>query len=515
MATMGSLAALDQYDDEGAGVLPTESVRAYQPSWRERIAQGWLGDNPSLAKQNFVEGVTGSRGLTRGVGLMDFVPVLGSVLGAQEALNEGQYREAGINVLPGAGPLKGAGKAAAKGMADVLGETGAEIRQAMPTILSRAEPTAGDVQAIKNMAKEYGHKPWPEARREVFKTTPEAYAETTAIVPQYSIRGDLPGPLPGEKLPAKGRTEPIIQNRDAIAARIAEKLDPLVRRNDPLLKFYHTGPVIRGLEQHGELPLEGANRFMLDWSGQGAATSPRTSTPPNLRNASFLLHERARGAPLDPARFAAEGNTPGYGMMGMHVNLADLFARGQQNPWVNPKPSTFRENWRGNLADVTADTHNIRSTLFEMDQLKPGSLPRGWFTSDEAYERYLKDGFPSARNIGDIADTLSDVTVKKVRRQSEYLPMADPWYGAAQKLGIHPAEAQSGGWFTYGPQTGLRSPPKTITNLLNDQIDATARVLDVPNEKVVKWWAQGKIPLSGIGGVGLMSSLAAQDNDRM
>ena len=253
-----------------------------------------------------------------------------------------------------------------------------------------------------------------------------------------------------------------------------------------------------------------ANTFMRDWAGQGAATSPRTQTPPNLRNSSLLLYERAAGNRVTPERYKAEGNQPGFPMMGMHVDLADKFARGVENPWMNPKPTTFRENWSGNLRDVTADTRNIRSTLYEMDQQLPGSLPRGWFNSDAAYAKYREHGF-KAVDAGDIADTLGSKTVKKIPRQSEYLPMAEPWYQAAQKLGIAPAETQSGGWFSYGGITGLQSPPKTIVNLLNDQIGATAKELKVSPQKAVEWWGRGKIPLAGVAGAGVMGGLASQD----
>lgn len=383
-----------------------------------------------------------------------------------------------------------------------------------PAIVSRANPTPDDINTVMDAAREYGRKGWPTAENEVFKTTPEAYAETTSLVPQVSVKDRLPGPLPGEALPNKGRADVIMQNTDAIANRIAERLDPMVQAGDERLKFYHTGPVIRGLERYGEMPVGDANEFMRNWSGQGAATSPRTQTPPNLRNSSFLTYLREGGNPLTPERYAREGNTPGFPMMGMHVDLADKFARGIENPLVNPKPFTFRENWSGNLRDVTADTHNIRSTLYEMDQVAPGSLPRGWFASDDAYARYRNDGFHTL-DPGDILDTLGTKTVNKIPRQSEYLPMAEPWYRAAEKVGIAPAEAQSGGWFSYGGITGLQSPPKTITNLLNDQIGATSKALNVPPEKVVNWWAHKKIPLAAIGGAmvapGVMGGLAQQD----
>jgi len=376
----------------------------------------------------------------------------------------------------------------------------ARARFGMPAILGRRMPTPEDIASIRASAAQFGHAPWPTAEREIFSTTPEAYGETTLLVPQVSIKGQLPGPLPGESLPNKGRASPIIAQTPELGANIASDLYPLVRDQSPLLKFYHTGPVIRGIENYGEMSTPEAAGFLRNWAGQGAATSPRTSTPPNLRNSSWLLYNRLAGTPYTPERFEQEGNVPGYGMMGMHYNLANQFATGTENLWTNPKPGTFRENWSGNLRDVTGDTHNIRATLYKFDQAYPGQIPRDWFTSDDAYNSYRLHGFGTVPP-GHLKDTLGDVTVNKIRRQSEYLPMTEPWYLAAQHLGIAPAEAQSGGWFHYGGTTGLASPPKTITNLLNDQIEATAKAINVPPERVVNWWSRGLIPLTSIAGM--------------
>jgi hypothetical protein len=215
------------------------------------------------------------------------------------------------------------------------------------------------------------------------------------------------------------------------------------------------------------------------------------------------MWNRANGTPVTPDVYAATGNTPGYRMMGMHVDLADKFANNAVDPWRNPKPYTFREGWSGNMADVTADTHNIRATLYELDRLHPGSIPRQWFTTPQDYEAYVAGGGfrpDTPMNVGAIKDTLGSVTVNKVPRQTEYGVMADPWYRAAEQLGIHPAEAQSGGWFSYGPITGLRSPPKTIPQLLDDQIGHTGNILGVDPRKILEWWGQKKIPLAGLGG---------------
>jgi hypothetical protein len=379
-----------------------------------------------------------------------------------------------------------------------------------PSVVTRANPTEADVKAIYNRAAELKDTPYPDAKREIFKTSPQAYAETESLVPQVSVKGNLPTVEAGGKLPNKGRAQMVIDNTGRISDNIAERLQPLVRNDDPTLRFYDTGPVIRGGMEYGGLDLNRANAFMRDWAGQGAATSPRTATPQNLRNSSYLMYNREAGTPVTREVFDSQGNRPGFRMMGMHVDLAEKFAKGVENPLTNPKPYTFRENWSGNLKDVTADTHNIRGTLYELDRLYPGQLPREFFTSDDAFTAYRSAGgfAPNApMNVGGVADSLGDLAVNGVRRQAEYGVMAEPWYQAGEKLGIAPARAQSGGWFSYGDITGLRSPPKTIPNLLNDQIGETARVLNVPEEKVAEWWFNRKIPLAATGGTAIIPGL--------
>jgi hypothetical protein len=259
-----------------------------------------------------------------------------------------------------------------------------------------------------------------------------------------------------------------------------------------------------------------ANQFMFDWAGQGAATSPRTKTPTNLRNASFLLYERGKGTPLTPERQKAEQaaglwgvdkkgkpnlNRPGFPMMEMHTQMADELAAGTFDPWHHPKPGTFRENWRGNMADVTGDTHNIRKVLDAYDRLNPGGLPREWFTSPEAYETYVGNkGFPKQGQlpVGDIKDTLEGQMIPGTGRyaQTEYPVLQGPTNEAARLLNISPAEAQERLWFEGGPRTNLQSPPVAIPGLLNSQIEATARATGLSPEAILRVWARRKIPLA-------------------
>jgi hypothetical protein len=285
-----------------------------------------------------------------------------------------------------------------------------------PAIISGADTVSpAMIEKVMGRAAELKDTPWPVAREPVFKTTPEAYASTTELVPQRSVRDQLPTPLPGEKLPLNARAAPIQEASGQIADLLARDLGPDIKSGSHVGKFYHTGPVIQGLVEHAGLRPEAAVEFMRDWAGMGAATSPRTATPQNLRNASYHLFRDASGNPLTRDVWEAEGNAPGFRQMGMHVDLANDVRSGGIQANKNPKPFVFRENWSGNLQDLTGDTHWIRGVLSKYDELNPGGIPRGWFKSDEAYKTYKDAGrLPYKLPVGDIADTLSGVTRNKV-----------------------------------------------------------------------------------------------------
>jgi hypothetical protein len=357
-------------------------------------------------------------------------------------------------------------------------------------------PNAAQIAAIQARAAELKKGAWPQTKDTIFDTSPEAYARTTDIVPQSSVRDVIPGPSPDYPLPKGGRAAPITDASKGIASAIAERLYPWVQSQDPRLMFYNTGPIYETLEKQGIDPAA----IMKEWAGQVAATSPRTETPPNLRNASYLLFRRGEGqTPFSESLFDTEGNPLGYGMMGKQVASAERFGSGQENPLTAPKQFTFRGNVQGNLASPTIDTHNIRSSLYQFDQIYPGKVPREWFTSDEAYNAYRANGgfTPNAQIARSaIDDSLGSITRGGVKKQVEFGPMTTPWYDAATELGIAPAQAQAGGWFNYGGVTGLRSPVRSMSQLFSDQIYDTARTLGVEPERVLDWWSKKLIPLT-------------------
>jgi hypothetical protein len=70
--------------------------------------------------------------------------------------------------------------------------------------------------------------------------------------------------------------------------------------------------------------------------------------------------------------------------------------------------------------------------------------------------------------------------------------------------------SQALGWFGQGSLTGLRSAPRTIVGLMNDRINITAQLLGLPQETVAKLYFQGRIPLAGAAGAGLLTGAPDQ-----
>lgn len=456
-----------------------------QPTRPEAIGN-YFGD----FLQSLGLGATGAnemnRRTTKGAGLS-------GILTGMDALDRGDFGGAAEQLVggPAGGALESMFMAPAKNLE----------RDALTAIAAPAVHTGGNqslIDKIYKHAEEQRTPKYPMAKEPVFDTSGDVTARTHALVPQQSVREQLPQrpDLSGD-LPKGGRIRQIAGSEQEIGNLLAQDLSRA--KDGGALPFYATGPVIEGLADKGELGVEGANRFMRDWSGFGAATSPRTKTPPNLRNASYLMFRDAQGDPLTSAKRAEEGNRPGFPMMGMHTELADEFSRGVADPLKNSKPFTFRENWSGNMEDVTADTHNIRKVLDAYDRLNPGGLQKDWFTDPAAFERYkAAGGFPKEGElpVGDIADALGTQQIGGRKTQTEYPLMQRPTEIAAEKLGIQPAQAQERLWFEGGPRTGLKSPAMTIPDLLNAQIEATARATGLSPDVILKLWSQRQIPLA-------------------
>jgi hypothetical protein len=338
----------------------------------------------------------------------------------------------------------------------------------------------------------------------MFDTTPEGYNKSHAA--------QTPVPVPrapdGMKLPLGNRARPVADMTDLIAARLAERMTPYL--GTAAQYFYHTGPLVDKAVALG-IPEATARQQLKDFALNYAATSPRTMTEQNLRNASLASAKHNAGIDITEVVGPGSGgiNEHGYPMMigdsGIHGKLLkDIKGNQGISNDTNPKPHTFAENVAGNLDGVTVDTHAIRGALDAMNEIQPGSIPDG-FIKPEYLDQYKAD--PAQLNPATwLNDTLGSQKVGGKSMQTEYAVFSDIYRKAAEILGVSPAEAQSLGWFGSGSRTGLASDLKTVVELINDRIDVTAQLTGRDKDTIFKGFMEGKIPLLSIGGAGLLAA---------
>ena len=340
----------------------------------------------------------------------------------------------------------------------------------------------------------------PTGTEPVFDLSQAAYEETPRILPQTDpalVQASLP------RLPAGAtdRMRNVIELTPQIAGRLADKAQQ--GRGTAQEYFYHTGPIVRGLEAV-DVPQNEAVQFLTEnFAPAFAGTSPRTNTEQNMRNASLLMYLRGKGVPISSELYDQFGNARGYNMMGSHQDLTGQMFAGTHNPLKNPKPSSFLPNTAGDLGYVTADTHNIRGALLAMNEVEPGSINLDWFKTPEARARYAETAqFNPAK---DINDSLQSIGSGERKIQVEYGPMADVTFEAARQAGIAPGPMQSLGWFGSGGDTGLASATKTIAELMNERVNVTAQALGISPAEVLRMFYEGNIPLMAEGGLAELS----------
>lgn len=347
----------------------------------------------------------------------------------------------------------------------------------------------------------------PTGTEPVFDLSQAAYEETPRLLPQTDpaiVQAALPRAQAGAIYPLNDRMRNVIDLTPRIAERLAEKAQQ--GRGTAQEYFYHTAPIVQGLEDVG-VPRGEAIQFLTEkFAPAFAGTSPRTNTEQNMRNASLMMYLREKGVPITGELYDTFGNARGYNMMGSHQDLTGQMFAGAHDPMTNPKPSAFLPNVAGDLGHVTADTHNIRGALLAMNEVEPGSINPSWFKTPEARERYAETAqFDPAT---DINDSLQSAMSGGRKMQVEYGPMADVTFEAARQAGIDPGPMQSLGWFGSGADTGLASATKTVPELMNERINVTAQALGLHPKVVLQLYKQGKIMLMAEGGSVEMQKLA-------
>jgi hypothetical protein len=127
---------LPQYNDQSGAASSTEAaaptsqfvsqgVRSYAPTWRDHVANFFLGDNPSEHTRRMVRETFGSSGIgSAGLSAVDVVPGVGAILGLQESLQEGDPAAAGGYAAQAAVPLAGTAVKAAMPLIKPLARAG-------------------------------------------------------------------------------------------------------------------------------------------------------------------------------------------------------------------------------------------------------------------------------------------------------------------------------------------------------------------------------------------------------
>ena len=349
------------------------------------------------------------------------------------------------------------------------------------------------------------------------------------------MSGLYPRFAPGaNQLGKNDRMRPFVEQREEIADRIAEQIKAAGYLDTPVQYFYHSsGPLYRAAVNSGLSPEE-AQAYVRDFASRYAATSPRTNTTVNARNATLAMVKEAQGIPhttvVGPGTIDAKTgkrgiSERGYPMMigkgGIHGKNLEAVEGEGFNMMTNPKPTNFDQNVYGNLGSVTADTHAIRGAAMAMNDIAPGSLPEGMFVKTlnkkptNFFEKYKED--PSILTPDMIDDTLASAKVtkdgKKIDAQVEYGAIADIYHTVAEKLGVSPAEAQSLAWFSLGDRTNLGSSIQTVADIMDDRINVTAQALGISPEEVARMVFRRQIPVMGLGGAAGLGILGAQSLD--
>jgi hypothetical protein len=360
----------------------------------------------------------------------------------------------------------------------------------------------------------------PRAEDALLRTTPDAY---TKLLPDQ-ITTPVPRLPEGRKYPYNERAKILDDNKEQIAQILAERARPFLGTESQY--FYHMrGPFLEAT-RNADIADDVAIPWLNDFAGAYSATSPRTKTDQNFRNATLAMAKKAQGIPYRSV--VGEGTAgmsgkpgiseKGFPMMtgkgGIHGKLLDDVDSGGINSDINPKPATFKENAAGNLAGVTVDTHAIRGALHALNEINPGSIPDEWIKSQHL-AAYKKDP-TKLKPATMINDTLGSVSSKKVSKQVEYAPFSDIYTRMGEILGVSPAEAQAMGWFGSGKLTGLRSEAKSLPSLFNDRLSTTSQLMGITPQEALREVVQKRsIPLLSAGALPLLGDENDTPFDRL
>jgi len=194
---------------------------------------------------------------------------------------------------------------------------------------SNSETESLDTQTVLGLRANEMMKPvkdrlQPSGSQPLFDFSPESYERSLPKQRETYVPRQPEGT--NKPLPKGDRGRAVQDMSDKIADRLAERMQPWLGTEAQY--FYHTGPIVDKARDMG-FSDEEIYGWMKEFADAYAATSPRTETAQNIRNATLALAKRQLNVDLaDVIGPGGDGiNEKGYPMMigesGIHRRLLD------------------------------------------------------------------------------------------------------------------------------------------------------------------------------------------------
>lgn len=212
--------------------LPGASLSAYEPSWKDTVANWLLGDSkPSPEKERFVSGLVGSKGLgSTGMSVSDFVPIYGQGMAAQEAYHEGRpISEVALNFIPGeSAAMRGALTAAREAAPVVESAVDLARRQLFtPSSVSAQGPViAPNYEGILNLPLNRREATQaiaaaPVAAKAALETVPQEFSNTLSPLLDKDLRLSEVAQIEGKQA-LNWDLDTFLNNSSAIVKNVAK-----------------------------------------------------------------------------------------------------------------------------------------------------------------------------------------------------------------------------------------------------------------------------------------------------
>ena len=262
---------------------------------------------------------------------------------------------------------------------------------------------------------------------------------------------------------------------------------------------------------------EGTKRFnkYLDYV---AGSSPKSTVPENIRNASYYYGLDVKGEPLPEPYTTPEGkvikNPEPYGHLAQdlhRINFEKIRSGEGLSTKTNPKPLGFVEDLKGNLTPVAVDAHayKLPAMLGQDKRFLETSLK----TAKGAVPRNIMKEFEEGKIS--MQEALANPTYWQGKpKENEYEAMEKYYQSLAEEAGLTPGQTQASAWLGGGKLTGLKSDEtKTGMQLFIDRLAYTAQKRGEPVKKVLKDMMRGDNPLLTLAAFGLLPLLYEQGRE--